>query len=83
MGDCKWAKDEICVNSGCEMGGDFCPFYDKYDACRHSSENNDKRLDFINDMEKVWHDEAANNPEYAAGVQFVLIEFIKRFRSGA
>ena len=32
--DCKWIKDEICVNADCPMFCDFCPFVDMPVVCR-------------------------------------------------
>ena len=83
MADCKWVREEVCVNGECDYVADFCPFYENFDACRFSSQNHERSSLFISDIEKVWHENAKTNPEYAAGVQFVLIEFIKRFRGGA
>lgn len=33
-GDCKWCKDEICVNSDCPMCCDYCPVPDDPGVCR-------------------------------------------------
>ena len=34
MHDCKWMKDEICVNADCPMRADFCPVPDIPGVCR-------------------------------------------------
>ena len=34
MADCKWCKDEICVNADCPMCTDYCPVPDTEGVCR-------------------------------------------------
>ena len=34
MADCKWCKDEICVNADCPMCTDYCPMPDTECVCR-------------------------------------------------
>ena len=34
MPDCKWMKDEICVNADCPMRADYCPVPDIAGVCR-------------------------------------------------
>jgi hypothetical protein len=33
--ECKWMKDEICVNADCPMCADFCPVADNPGVCRY------------------------------------------------
>ena len=33
--ECKWMKDEICVNADCPMCCDFCPVPDIEGVCRY------------------------------------------------
>ena len=33
--DCKWMKDEICVNADCPMRADYCPVADNPGVCRY------------------------------------------------
>ena len=35
MPDCKWMKDEICVNDKCPMCTDYCPVADVEGVCRY------------------------------------------------
>lgn len=35
MAECKWMKDEICVNADCPMCCDYCPVPDTAGVCRH------------------------------------------------
>lgn len=39
MADCKWMKDEICVNADCPMCCDYCPVPDTENVCRHEDRN--------------------------------------------
>lgn len=80
MTECKFIKNEICCHAGCEFFGDFCPFYKRFGTCICSSINDEKTLAFIDLLEDVWRKEVEDHPEYAAGVQFAMVEFIKRFR---
>ena len=34
MADCKYCKDEVCVNADCPMCCDFCPVVDVPGVCR-------------------------------------------------
>lgn len=34
MSDCKWMKDEVCVNADCPMCCDYCPVVDVPGVCR-------------------------------------------------
>ena len=34
MADCKWMRDEICVNDQCPMCADYCPVADYEGVCR-------------------------------------------------
>ena len=34
MADCKWMKDEFCVNSDCPMCADYCPVVNFPTVCR-------------------------------------------------
>ena len=35
MAECKWMKDEICVNADCPMCCDYCPVADVAGVCRY------------------------------------------------
>ena len=34
MPDCKWMKDEICVNADCPLVADYCQVADVEGVCR-------------------------------------------------
>ena len=34
MAECKWCKDEFCVNADCPMRADYCPVPDIPDVCK-------------------------------------------------
>ena len=34
MADCKWMRDEFCVNDECPMCADYCPVPDYPGVCR-------------------------------------------------
>lgn len=35
MPECKWCKNEICVNADCPMRADYCPVPDIPDVCKY------------------------------------------------
>ena len=35
MADCKWCKDEFCVNDDCPMRADYCPVPDIEGVCKY------------------------------------------------
>ena len=35
MPECKWMKDEICVNADCPMRADYCPVANDPGVCRY------------------------------------------------
>ena len=43
--ECKWCKDEFCVNADCPMCADYCPVADYPGVCRYEEreEENDER----------------------------------------
>ena len=42
--DCKWCKDEVCVNADCPLCADFCPVVDAPDVCRFEDRGNGVRV---------------------------------------
>ena len=34
MTECKWCKDEFCVNADCPLVADYCPVPDTPDVCK-------------------------------------------------
>ena len=41
MTDCKWMKDEICVNADCPMRADYCPVPDTEGVCKFEDRTTD------------------------------------------
>ena len=39
MPDCKYCKDEICVNADCPMCADYCPVVDVTGVCKFEERN--------------------------------------------
>lgn len=35
MAECKWCKDEFCVNADCPMVADYCPVPNDEGVCRY------------------------------------------------
>ena len=41
--DCKYCRDEICVNDDCPMRADFCPVPDTEGVCRFEDRGGEER----------------------------------------
>ena len=44
MADCKWMKDEFCVNADCPMCADYCPVPDFPGVCQFEDLGNDYHI---------------------------------------
>lgn len=44
MAECKWCKDEFCVNADCPMRADYCPVPDNEGVCRYEERIDDKEV---------------------------------------
>lgn len=44
MADCRWMKDEFCVNADCPMCADYCPVADYPGVCRFEERDNDAEI---------------------------------------
>lgn len=44
MSECKWCKDEFCVNADCPMRADYCPVPDNEGVCRYEERIDDKEV---------------------------------------
>lgn len=41
MADCKWMRDEICVNADCPACADYCPVPDYPGMCKYEERGDD------------------------------------------
>lgn len=46
MAECKWCKDEFCVNADCSMVADYCPVPKTPDVCKWEERTQNKETDF-------------------------------------
>lgn len=44
MAECKWNKDEICVNADCPMVADYCPVPNDPEVCRFEDRMDEKEI---------------------------------------
>ena len=44
MGECKWNKDEICVNADCPMVADYCPVPNDPEVCRFEDRMDEEEI---------------------------------------
>lgn len=51
MPDCKWMKDEICVNADCPMVADYCPVADVEGVCRFEKRESGKTASTLGEAE--------------------------------
>lgn len=49
MADCKYYKDEICVNADCPMRADYCPVPDNPGVCRYEKRDAIENVSFMPD----------------------------------
>ena len=48
MAECKWCKDEFCVNADCPMRADYCPVPNDEGVCRYEERISDEKITCLN-----------------------------------
>lgn len=48
MAECKWCKDEFCVNADCPMVADYCPVPNNEGVCRYEERISDEKITCLN-----------------------------------
>ena len=44
MAECRWSKDEICVNADCPMCADYCPVPNDEGVCIFEERISDEKI---------------------------------------